>query len=343
MTTTTNLAMSLVQQNQAQKEVTVNEALTLLDAILNRGAVSLGDETPPGSPGNGDVYVLGASPTGDWATHGTDIAWYQGTWRFIAPNEGMTLWVNDENKYYHWDGSAWDDALDGISHVGVNATADATNKLSVNSAAILFNHNGDDVQIKVNKNATGDTASYLFQTGFSGRAEFGLIGDDDFQLKVSPDGSGFVQSFVVDKTTGDIDFKQDVTFTGELASTLQCADNLITRPELKDYAETAVSANSTTSYTIDLVNGNMFEITLTGNCTFTFSNPPATGKGGSFTLILKQDGTGSRTTTWPASVDWASGSAPTLTTDANAVDILTFLTIDAGTRWYGFLSGADMG
>jgi hypothetical protein len=75
--------------------------------------------------------------------------------------------------------------------VGVNATADATNKLSVNSDAVLFNHNGTTSQVKVNKNATANTASHIFQVGFSGRAEFGLIASDDFEMKTSPDGSAF--------------------------------------------------------------------------------------------------------------------------------------------------------
>lgn len=122
---------------------------------------------------------------------------------------------------------------------------------------------------------------------------------------------------------------------------INMGDQNINRPVLKDYGETRTAANSSTSYTIDLENGNVFEITLTGNCTFTFSNPPASGTGGSFTLILKQDATGSRTVTWPGSVDWTLGSAPVLTTTANAVDILSFITTDAGTRWYGFLAGVN--
>jgi len=84
------------------------------------------------------------------------------------------------------------------------ATADSTNKLSVNSDAVLFNHNGTTSQVKVNKNATANTASHLFQVGFSGRAEFGLIGSDDFTLKTSPDGSAFTTALTANKTTGAI-------------------------------------------------------------------------------------------------------------------------------------------
>ncbi len=126
-----------------------------------------------------------------------------------------------------------------------------------------------------------------------------------------------------------------------LGATLSCADVTIERPEFKDYGETLTTANTSTSYTIDLTNGNVFELTLTGNCTYTFSNPPGSGIGGSFTLIQKQDGSGSRTVSWPASVDWAGGSGPTISSGANDVDVFTFVTTDAGTTWYGFTAGQD--
>lgn len=125
---------------------------------------------------------------------------------------------------------------------------------------------------------------------------------------------------------------------------LNFADFELSRPKIKDYAETVSAHGATgTTETIDLENGNVHTITLDDNCTLTFSNPPATGIAGSFTLIVTQDGTGSRTITWPASVDWAGASAPTLSTGAGDVDILSFLTVDAGTTWYGFVGGLDFG
>ncbi|MFC1734343.1 hypothetical protein ACFL6I_28920 [candidate division KSB1 bacterium] len=127
------------------------------------------------------------------------------------------------------------------------------------------------------------------------------------------------------------------------ANRIDMDDKVLQKPVLKDYGETLVTANSSTAYTIDFTSGNTFKITMTGNCTFTFSNPPASGTTGSFTLILIQDGTGSRTATWPASVDWAGGTAPTLTTTlTTGTDVLTFLTTDGGTVWYGFAAGSDM-
>ncbi len=255
MVQTNNLAMTLVEQNQAQKAVTVNEALMRIDAILNNGAIDKDLSTPPVSPAEGDLYIVADGATGDWASHDNKITYFNQIWRFISPNEGMILWVNDENKIYTWGGSSWvtagsgalsdlsdvvviapvvydviqhngtgfvnSNVIDNISQLGVNTSPDVVNKFAVSSDAVLFNTATGDAQIKVNKTAAVNTGSYLFQTNWSGRAEFGTIGDDDFQLKVSTDGSSFYQSFVVDSATGNVDFKQNVfiggTFSGFLA------------------------------------------------------------------------------------------------------------------------------
>lgn len=103
--------------------------------------------------------------------------------------------------------------------------------------------------------------------------------------------------------------------------------------------ETISTLNATGATTLNLSNGNVFNVTLTGNTTFTFSGATA-GKACSFALYKKQDGTGSRTVTWPASVKW-SGGAPTLTTTANSIDILVFETLDGGTTWFGSIVGTN--
>ena len=120
------------------------------------------------------------------------------------------------------------------------------------------------------------------------------------------------------------------------------ADQLVTRPEIKDYAETYNASSGTGTVDLDLQTGNVFQHTASGgNVTFTFSNPPATGKAGSFTLKWIQDSS-DRTITWPTSVDWAGATAPTVTSGSAKVDIYVFTTFDAGTTWYGFQSGADL-
>ena len=102
------------------------------------------------------------------------------------------------------------------------------------------------------------------------------------------------------------------------------------------YTEEVVTANTGTAYTIDLNNGSLQILTLTGNCTFTF---PSVSNGKSFTLILKQDGTGSRTVTWPSTVKWPGGTAPTITSTASKLDKYIF-TSD-GTNWYGSNAGQN--
>lgn len=126
-----------------------------------------------------------------------------------------------------------------------------------------------------------------------------------------------------------------------LSETLGCVDNLLTRPVIEDYGETlnAIGGTGGGTQDIDLELGNVVSATVdTSANTFTFSNPPASGTVGSFTFIVTNGG--SQTVNWPASVDWAGGTAPTLTTAG--VDVLTFFTLDGGTIWYGFVTGLAM-
>lgn len=102
------------------------------------------------------------------------------------------------------------------------------------------------------------------------------------------------------------------------------------------YTEEVTTANTSTAYTIALTGGTLQILTLTGNCTFTFPTPTA---GQSFTLFLKQDATGSRTATWPATVKWPSSFAPVITSTANKGDKYVF-TAD-GTYWWGSNAGQN--
>jgi len=119
------------------------------------------------------------------------------------------------------------------------------------------------------------------------------------------------------------------------------ADQLATRPEVKDYSETVNAIGDTGGGTdaIDISAGNVASATVsTGTQTFTFTNPSPTGKSCSFTLLLTNGG--SQTVNWPAAVDWPGGTAPSLT--AAGLDVLVFTTVDAGTIWYGFAAGLDV-
>ncbi|MBN8959191.1 MAG: hypothetical protein J0H17_21940 [Rhizobiales bacterium] len=112
-----------------------------------------------------------------------------------------------------YTGASWVDwstllSFQNLPMLGVNTTADATNKLAAKTNAVLFdalraaNGGNGDIQIKLSKEAAGDTASFLFQTNYSGRAEIGLTGDDDLHFKVSPDGSSWNEAILVNRSTG---------------------------------------------------------------------------------------------------------------------------------------------
>ena len=111
------------------------------------------------------------------------------------------------------------------------------------------------------------------------------------------------------------------------------------------YNEAYAAVTSTTNATtVNCEAGNAFSHTLTENTTFTFSNPPASGTAYSFSLEIIQDASASGyTVTWPASVDWPSATAPTLTATASAVDVFVFYTRDGGTTWQGFIAGQAQG
>lgn len=120
MSTTPYLGLGLVAAGQAQPEVTHNEALVRLQA-LHMGAITIAD-TPPVSPAAGDVYLLGAGPTGDWAGKANKVAiYYGGSWRFVPDvdsdgtdipmgldHEGMQMYVRgSHNVLLRWNGVEW--------------------------------------------------------------------------------------------------------------------------------------------------------------------------------------------------------------------------------------------
>lgn len=348
MADTPNLVMPYVAANQSQKHVTVNEALRRLDALVQITAQSAVLATPPGSPAEGQRWIIPAAPTGAWSGHAGQIAaWQDGAWAFYAPLDGWTavdvstdtlllynsgtgIWVSlitgvfsdaaftlqddiDPTKQGRFQiagftagatrvftlpdattslaglvvaqtfsakqtlsnanndlgtstgtgttnlatgatlsgntkslnigtagvsgsttnvtiGSAVAGALGTLTincptvtfgssvsaiamaaanvsalYLGLGgATADATNRLSINAPASLFNNAGAGHQVKVNKAAATDTGSFLFQTGFSGRAEFGLSGSDDLQIKVSGDGATWFNALQLERTSGRV-------------------------------------------------------------------------------------------------------------------------------------------
>jgi len=171
-----------------------------------------------------------------------------------------------------------------------------------------------------------DTAKYDDTT-----ANFtGTLQNGGSNVVVDTDIGSTVQAY--DADTAKLDTAQT------WAANQNLADYLLQRPTLKDYAiEGSAIGNTGAAQTFDLEVANFFTATLDQASTFTFSNPPGSGDFGGFVLALTNGG--AYTITWPASVDWAGGNAPTLT--SSGLDILVFVTYDAGTTWHGVVSSLD--
>lgn len=367
MSNSPNLALPYLAAAQAQKHVTVNEALRALDALVQIAVESAELSTPPGSPADGQRWIVGDAPTDAWAGQTDKIAaWQDGAWTFYAPRDGWRAWdrENARELVYRSSPPGWwsaatgdvvsdadftivDDSdstkrarfeLSGITsgqtrvfslpnftgtlacvsggvqtftntttfsapftlsgptaslgtstaaattyglgigatpsgstktlnlgtaglsgsttivnvgstvsgadgqlvinlpdvqfaatvatinapaanlsaaRIGIGgATADATNRLSVNAPATLLNHAGASHEATVNKAAAGNDAAFAFKTGFSTRALFGLLGNDDWSLKVSPNGSTYFDAMVADRSNGRIAFAAPVILPG---------------------------------------------------------------------------------------------------------------------------------
>jgi hypothetical protein len=361
--TSTHLLLPYLLASQAQKHVAHNEALRLLDGLVQLAVLDRHLTVPPGSPGDGERYIVASGATGAWSGWDLNVAYYvDGAWMRLVPRPGWQTWVVDEASFLGWDGSTWvsaglsaffSDAVFQLAHdadptrravfdlaaiatgavrtfalpdvstelaglsgaqtfdgdknfagdltasgavatigtapgtatygVGTGATAsgaaktvnlgtggvagsdtvvnigsaiagadgttvintptvtfanavsevgmpqanltalllglggavaDAWNRLSVNTPAVLLNNAGAGIEATVNKNVPANDAAFAFKTGFSARALFGLLGDDDFRVKVSPDGSTFHDAIQVDRTSGQVELPKPVVLPG---------------------------------------------------------------------------------------------------------------------------------
>lgn len=208
MAETENIALPLMMPSQAQKHVTHNEALTLLDSLVQLSVRTHTVGEPPIAVEAGERFVIPAdAAAGAWEGHGGEIAVFRdGGWDFIPPAPGFRAWSEEGNAILVHTGTGWQDLSTTLTRLGVNATVPAPNRFAVAGEASLLTHEGAGHRLAINKAGQGDSASVVFQTGFSGRAEFGLAGSDDLTLKTSADGTEWREGLVLDRTSGRVRF-----------------------------------------------------------------------------------------------------------------------------------------
>lgn len=135
MATTNLLGITLLEQAQAQKEITINQALSALDAATTHTVLDKDLATPPVSPVAGDRYIVAASATGAWAGKSGQIAFYDQGWRFITPSTGVVVYVADEAKEYRYNGTSWGQS----ALTGASLKLDATNTAAGTTSAQTIN------------------------------------------------------------------------------------------------------------------------------------------------------------------------------------------------------------
>lgn len=176
MTTTTNLGITLLEQAQAQKEVTINEAFNAFDALINGTVADKDLAAPPASPTAGVAYIVGPSPTGAWAGKAAQITYFDQVWRFVVPRTNMRLWVADELAFYVFNGTGWtifsgsgsgdmskstyDPANIGQQLVGTTAAQTLTGKTIDGASNTLTVRAASDITgtLPVNRGGTGQTS-----------------------------------------------------------------------------------------------------------------------------------------------------------------------------------------
>jgi hypothetical protein len=242
--------------------------------------------------------------------------------------EGMA--PSDVNNAMREQMSQLKEFLDGSSGDTITTAKIVATTATILSGASVTGTATFNSAVVLSSSVTGTTASFSGATTIGGAAV--LSSTLDVTGATTIGGAAVLSSTL--NATGAVTLGSTVVIGG----TTNLQDNSLQRPTLLDYCVKGSALGSVgTLATIDMTSANFFSATLGGACTFAFTNPCTTGDFGGFVLELTNGG--SDTVNWPASVDFAGGTAPSLT--AAGVDLLVFVTRDAGTTYHGMVASAD--
>lgn len=222
MSQSPRLSLPLLMPQQAERHLTLNDAFRLLDVLVQTAVVSATEGDEPETASEGALFILppGAKGARWQEMEAGSLALYEnGGFVEIRPTRGQIAYVADRRILVLFDGAAWSEqpfARAEWPAIGVNAEASAVNRLTVAADSELLTYDArtpgsGDARKVINKETPARVASVLFQSGFSGRAEIGLIGDDRLALRVSSDGSGFRPALMANPATGHVSVAQDST------------------------------------------------------------------------------------------------------------------------------------
>lgn len=208
-----NLELPYIMPNQAQKHVTHNEAIRYLDALVQVGVISRELAMPPNTPENGARYIVASDASAEWAGYENNIAAFQdGAWEFYKPHDGWLVWSLSENLILVFQNGVWQAAqaaTSGINQVdllGINVAATQQSRFGVSSNDSFLSHEGTSHRLSINKAEAEDTGSVIFKTDWTGHAEMGLAGDNNFSIKVTSDGENWNDGLVLSADTGKVKF-----------------------------------------------------------------------------------------------------------------------------------------
>lgn len=371
----TDLGFPLLYKNDLQTATAYSRAMVLIDDIVQTVAVTnwldpvvasnLIDDTltaPPGTFITGDVFILGGSGSGAWAAFSSgEIVQYNGsTWdslgilasgdRFGISISSTTSATNTfsgkDNQIAEWNGASWAYTTPSNRDAFLVRVSDlqeqtyqylyltATLKWvligeAVSSISIALDDVSDVTITSLGTDEllfTQDGSTWVNQT----LAEAGIAAATHTHVEADITDLGAYLENIVEDVTPQLGGDLDVN-----GNDILCGDNLITQPEIKDYAITNTTPSSSSgAITFDYSLGQSFSVTLSENITaITLSNPPVSGKFGEIHIKFKQPGTTYTVSGWPAAVKWSGGDVYVATAVTGAIDTVVLTTDDAGTTW----------